>query len=105
MTFIETKLFTKRVSEFISDEEYRQLQIALIGNPEKGAVVKGGKGLRKIRWTDLTKGKRGGIRIIYYYQVSEEEILMLYAYKKSEAEVITKQQLSQLIGIIEERYK
>jgi mRNA-degrading endonuclease RelE of RelBE toxin-antitoxin system len=105
MVFIETKLFTKRISEFLSDEDYRLLQIELIGNPEKGAVIKGGKGLRKMRWTDSTKGKRGGIRIIYYYQVSEEEILMLYAYKKNEAEDITKQQLKQLIGIIEERYK
>ena len=105
MVFIETKIFTKYISEFLSDDEYHSLQIELIGNPEKGALIPGSRGLRKMRWAASSKGKRGGLRIIYYYQVNEEQILLLYAYKKNDIGDLTKQQLKKLIELVEEKYK
>ena len=59
-------MFTRLVQEYLSDEEYRKLQEALIENPETGAVIRGSGGIRKLRWAAPGRGKRGGYRIIYY---------------------------------------
>ena len=84
MEFIETPIFTKWVSETITDDSYRELQALLIKNPEFGKIIKGCNGIRKIRWKIGTKGKSGGARIIYYYRNVEGQIYMLFAYSKKE---------------------
>jgi hypothetical protein len=66
MQFIETSVFTKRIAEMLTDDEYHALQETLIQNPKAGPLIPGGKGLRKYRWAASGKGKRGGVRIIYY---------------------------------------
>ncbi|MCK9554820.1 hypothetical protein M0R36_03260 [bacterium] len=93
MHIIETPIFTKKITNFLSDEEYGELQWALIINPEAGLVIPGCKGLRKLRWTSSGKGKRGGLRIIYYLYVKDEVIYMLLPYKKSEQKDLTKKQM------------
>ena len=92
MEIIENSLFTRRIKEVISDDEYSQLQRALVVNPEAGAVILGGGGLRKLRWAVSGKGKSGGLRIIYYWYAREEIIYMLFVYKKSEQEDLTSKQ-------------
>jgi len=96
MEIIETPIFTKRIKNVLSDEEYSQLQWALVINPEAGAVIPGAGGLRKLRWAVRGKGKRGGLRVIYYWYVSDEKIYMLLAYKKSEQEDLTNKQITVL---------
>jgi mRNA-degrading endonuclease RelE of RelBE toxin-antitoxin system len=66
MRFVETPVFTKRVKDLLPDEDYRTLQIALVLRPEQGPLIKGGGGLRKVRWAPKRVGKRGGVRVIYY---------------------------------------
>ena len=66
LTFVETKLFTKRLREYLADDEYRALQEALIANPQAGDIIRGSGGVRKLRWNVAGRGKRGGIRVIYY---------------------------------------
>ena len=102
MEFIETPLFTKKICNFLSDEEYRFLQEDLNGNPELGDKIKGTGGLRKLRWGIAGKGKRGGARIIYYWYSSEWKIYMITVYKKSEKEDLTKDQLKQVVAYIKE---
>jgi len=63
-SFVETKLFTRLVQEYLSDDGYAQLQQALIANPEAGSVIPGSGGVRKMRWSVAGRGKRGGLRII-----------------------------------------
>lgn len=65
ISFVETKLFTRLVQEFLSDDEYSKLQQALLADPEVGAVIPGSGGIRKLRWGLAGRGKRGGIRVIY----------------------------------------
>jgi hypothetical protein len=65
ISFVETRLFTKLVQEYLSGDEYSKLQQALLANPEAGALVPGSGGVRKFRWAVAGRGKRGGIRVIY----------------------------------------
>jgi hypothetical protein len=87
-TFIETRLFTNLVGEYLSDEEYAELQFQLAADPERGAVVPGTGGVRKLRWCQPGRGKRGGIRVIYYARLHTGAIWMLTIYAKNEAENI-----------------
>jgi hypothetical protein len=70
MEIIETSSFTKRIQGALSDDEYGRLQQALISDPAAGTLIPGGGGLRKLRWATGGKGKRSGLRVIYYWYVS-----------------------------------
>ena len=87
-SFIESKLFSRLVGEYLTDDEYARLQIALIDAPESGALVAGSGGVRKLRWAQPGRGKRGGIRVIYYAKTREGVIWMLTIYAKNEEENI-----------------
>lgn len=67
MLFVETPVFTRELQTLLPDDVYSSLQLALMFRPEAGAVIPGGAGLRKIRWSLPGKGKRGGVRVIYYW--------------------------------------
>jgi mRNA-degrading endonuclease RelE of RelBE toxin-antitoxin system len=90
---IETPVFTRKIKDVLSDDEYGKLQWALVINPEAGAVIPGSGGLRKLRWAISGRGKRGGLRVIYYWYTQDEKIYMLLPYKKSEQEDLTNEQM------------
>jgi len=96
ISFVETKLFTRLVQEYLSDDEYSELQQALIANPEAGAVVPGSGGIRKLRWGVAGRGKRGGIRVIYFLRTRQGQIWMLTLYPKNVAENIPAHVLKQI---------
>lgn len=102
MVFVETPLFTKLIKELLTDDEYRELQEVLLTRPEAGDLIPGSGGLRKIRWRVAGKGKRGGIRVIYYWYKLEDSFYMLIAYKKSATEDLTKNQLKVLRQLVQE---
>jgi len=99
--FVETGLFTKLVKEYLSDEEYGQLQQELISNPEAGAVIRGSGGVRKIRWAAKGRGKRGGYRVIYFVRRSKDTIWMLTMYPKNVTDTIPGHVLKQIREEIE----
>jgi len=105
MRFVETPVFTKRVKDLLSDEDYRALQVALLLRPEQGLVIKGSSGLRKVRWARKGTGKRGGIRIIYYWHADEQVFYMLFAYEKTAQADLTPQQLRILARLVREEFK
>jgi len=104
MIIIETTIFTRQVQSLLDDEEYRRLQTMLVLRPEVGDLIPGGSGLRKIRWGAGERGKRGGIRAIYFWAVPQDRILMLLMYAKSEQDDLSATQLKSLRKIIEEEY-
>lgn len=104
MYFVETPVFTRRIVHLLSDEEYRQLQLYLAERPDAGKVIPGSGGLRKLRWGVGQTGKRGGIRLIYYWVVHRDMILFLFAFRKNERSDLTPEQLHILRRIIEEEY-
>lgn len=105
MIVIETPIFTKLVTDLISDDEYRKLQLALVLRPEAGKIIPGSGGLRKIRWKTGGSGKRGGLRLIYFWDVSEDIIYMLLIYKRSKQEDLTPNQLKTLRNLVKEFLK
>ena len=75
-----------------------------MNTPALGKLIKGGGGLRKVRWSAEGKGKRGGVRVIYYWAVAQDQILMLFVYPKGERADLTPSQIRALRRIVEEEY-
>lgn len=92
--FVETPVFTRRIVYLMSDAEYARLQAALALQPELGDLIPQTGGLRKIRWTEQSKGrgKRGGVRVIDYWYRSEALVYLLLAYSKSERDDLSADQ-------------
>ncbi len=74
MEVVETRVFARRLQSLLNDEEYSLLQAKLIKNPNAGDLIQGSGGVRKIRWGVPGSGKRGGLRVVYYWAVSRDII-------------------------------
>jgi mRNA-degrading endonuclease RelE of RelBE toxin-antitoxin system len=105
MEFLETPIFTKIIRQSLHDDEYRLLQTAQMLRPEQGALIPGTNGLRKLRWAGKGHGKRGGYRLIYYWDKPSDAIYMLYLYPKNEQEDLTAQQKQTLRQLVEKEFK
>ena len=101
--FVEAPAFSRYRDNYLDDEGFRELQENLVRNPEAGDLVPGAGGIRKLRWKDSrrSKGKRGGLRVIYYCFLSDEEIWLLTLYDKDEAADLTKDEKDQLRRALE----
>ena len=104
MVIKETSVFTKRVEKLLDRESFRLLQLRLIADPEAGDLIKGTGGLRKMRWQGSSRGKRGGVRVIYYWARGDEVILLLLLYGKNEQDDLTQQQRAALKRLVEEEF-
>lgn len=96
LSFVETRLFTKLVQAYLSDEEYGALQQAITQDPNAGPVIPGSGGVRKLRWAAPGRGKRGGYRVIYYVKRADGVIWLLTIYPKNVAEDIPVHVLRQI---------
>ncbi len=86
LVFIESRLFTRLLPDYMSDEDFRRMQQTLMDDPLRGDLMPGTGGFRKLRWRDPTRGKgrRGGLRIIYYYLLSDDQVWLVTIYNKNE---------------------
>jgi len=101
MIFIESTVFTRLLPDYLSDEDYQALQSYLMQKPDAGDIVRGSGGVRKVRWASHNKGKRSGIRAIYYWKKANHEIWMLTIYSKSEQSTIPGHILKQIAEAID----
>ena len=102
MVFVELSPFVAFRAEFWTDENLRALQNFLIAQPDAGDLIRGGAGLRKLRWAAQGRGKRGGARVIYYWQTPEDRLYLIYGYVKSERDNLTPKQVKVLADLLEE---
>src|SRR5271168_5271994 len=102
MEFIEAPAFTRYLSEYLDDEGYRALQQGLAREPEAGDLIPGTGGFRKVRWGDSRRGKgrRGGLRVIYYHFAEEHQIWFITLYGKDEASDLSAEQKKALRAAI-----
>lgn len=105
MRFIETPVFTQALRRHLDDQPYRALQVSLGLRPKQGALIQGGGGARKLRWRATGRGKRGGLRVIYYWAAEEMSFYMLYLYAKNEQGDLSAAQVRQLARLIREEFK
>ena len=96
MVFIETRVFTRLLKQVLSDDDYGALQRYLNDRPGAGELIKGGNGIRKIRWALPGRGKSSGVRVVYYWRVAAEQIYMLYIFAKGEKSTLTPDQVKSL---------
>jgi hypothetical protein len=101
--FIEAPAFTRYISNYLGDDEYRTLQRHLGLGPDAGDLMPGTGGFRKIRWADKrrSKGRRGGLRVIYYHFAADHQIWLMTLYGKNEAADLTPGEKKALKAAIE----
>lgn len=102
MEFIETSLFSRIRESYFSDLEFHLLQLHLMERPASGDIIRGTGGARKMRWRTAGRGKRGGVRVIYYWMTKHDQILFLTAYSKNEATDLSEVARKEIKRIIEE---
>jgi hypothetical protein len=102
--FVESRAFTEWVKSYLTDLGLAAMQRELLADPEKGAVIPGCAGLRKLRIADPRrgKGKRGGARVIYLHVAEADIIFLMDVYGKDEREELTADQKKILKGLAEE---
>lgn len=105
--FIETPVFTRRIVELLTESEYAALQSALVLRPESGDLIPGTGGLRKLRWIQSRrgKGKRGGVRVIYFWYVESGLVYLLIAYSKDEKDDLSAAEKRILRRLVEQEFK
>jgi mRNA-degrading endonuclease RelE of RelBE toxin-antitoxin system len=98
MEFIEAPAFTRQLSRYLDDDQYGRLQGTLATTPELGDVMPGTGGFRKLRWADTRRGKgrRGGLRVVYYWFDGQDQIWLMTVYSKNEAVDLTPEQRKHL---------
>ncbi|HGM5491121.1 TPA: toxin [Serratia fonticola] len=105
--FIELPPFERYRAEYLNDDEFREFQKMLLNKPECGDVIKHTGGLRKVRFADSRrqKGKRGGIRVIYYWYQELSHFLLFTLYDKDQQDDLTRPQQELLRGMLEQAKK
>ena len=101
LSFVETKLFTRLVQDYLPDDEYDALQTKLAADPEAGVVIPGSGAVRKLRWRARGRGKRGGYRVIYFVRRRQGVIWMLTIYPKNVSDDIPAHLLNRIRQEIE----
>ena len=102
MEFIETATFTRLVLALMDDDDYAKLHGTLGQRPDMGKIISGGGGIRKMRWSGSGRGKRGGLRVIYFWDVANDQIWMLLAYPKNQRDDLPHDEIKQLKQLVKQ---
>jgi len=102
MVFVESSMYSARVGRYLSDDERSAMETRLILQPDAGALIPGSGGLRKLRWRMGGKGKRSGVRVIYYWSRGGSRMFLATIYSKAEWSDVPKAILRRLSQGVQE---
>jgi hypothetical protein len=102
LEFIERTGFSAIRDKYFSDVQFHLLQLFLMANPGAGSVIRGAGGVRKLRWGVEGRGKRSGLRVIYYWIASDDQISLITVYRKSEVSDLSSVAIKQVRKLIRE---
>ncbi len=108
MQIFATKIYERAIRKLLSDDSRREMEAAIVADPVAAPVMPGTGGIRKLRWAGSGRGKRGGIRTIYFHHAGPEAIYMLTAYAKAALDDLSpsdKRALARLVAAIKEAEK
>ena len=107
LVFVELPAFDRVRTEYFDDDGFASLQSVLLAKPDAGAVIAGTGGLRKLRHGDPRrgKGKRGGLRVIYYWWMGGNQILLFTVYDKDEADDLSPKERKALKAFLDVELK
>lgn len=105
LRFSETFEFLENALRFIGEDGIIKLENHLCRNPTQGKVIQGSGGIRKLRWGSADTGKRGGYRVIYYFVVAADRILLLDIYSKRQKRDLTRDEIKELAAAVKEILK
>jgi len=100
VTVVEVEPFPAKAAEVWSDTERLEFISYLASNPEAGDLIPGGGGVRKVRWSRVGMGKRGGVRVIYYYHDESMPVFLLTVYPKSRQENLSHAELKMIRRVV-----
>ena len=103
MQVFSTRTYERAVRKLLGEEARREMEAAIVAAPDAAPVIRGTGGIRKLRWAGSGRGKRGGIRTVYFYHVDPETVYLLTAYAKAAREDLTPtdtRALSRLVAAI-----
>ena len=102
MLFVETSEFTRRLRSHLDDDGYAALQALLSVRPDVGDVIPGSGGIRKVRWRARGRGKRGSVRVIYYWLAAEDHVHLLTLYRKGLKDDLTRHEVAAWRKVVED---
>jgi mRNA-degrading endonuclease RelE of RelBE toxin-antitoxin system len=107
MTVVETPFFLRKAADLLDEQERSELVVFIGANPDIGDVIPETGGVRKLRWSARGKGKRGGVRVIYYFHNEAFPLLLLTVYAKNQKANLTKAErndLKKLVPVLVRNY-
>jgi hypothetical protein len=108
LTVAETALFMRQAADIWSDEERSAFVDFIAANPEEGDVIPETGGIRKVRWRRRGSGKRGGVRVIYFYHDADMPLYLLMIYAKARQEdlsAVEKQRAHAVVTAIRQAWR
>ena len=102
LTVVETSLFERQWPAYWTEDEHNEFVFFIASNSEAGVIVEGSGGIRKVRWKRTGTGKSGGVRVIYFLQMAQGEVVLLTLYAKSKTDNLTGAKLKEIRRALEE---
>ena len=108
ITVAETPLFARQAEAVWDDDERTEFVAFIAANPEAGDVIAGTGGVRKVRWSRAGTGKRGGVRVVYFYHDANRPLYLLMVYAKARQEDLSpdeKRNVRELAALLKGKQK
>lgn len=100
-TIVELPQYLREAKRLLSEKEREAIINYLATNPKAGVIMQGTGGIRKLRWTRPGTGKRGGVRIIYYYYNQTIPLYLLTLFAKGDKSNLSKAEQNELVKFIQ----